>query len=90
MEVARTARDTAVTVRDTGIGIPQTLLAGLGSPFYQVADYLTRKTGGLGLGLAIVKHVAEAHKGSLTITSVPGRGTAFKLTFPDTEPCSRD
>lgn len=87
VEVTRTALDTAVTVRDTGIGIPEALMAGLGNPFYQVADYLTRKTGGLGLGLAIVKHVAEAHKGSLSIKSVPGQGTAFTLAFSNTNPC---
>jgi len=87
VEIARTGHLTSVTVSDAGIGIPKGLLSSLGNPFYQVADYLTRKTGGLGLGLAIVKHVAEAHKGSLTITSVQGQGTVFILTFPNTDPC---
>lgn len=86
-EVTRSELYTAVTVRDTGIGIPKELISGLGNPFYQVADYLTRKTGGLGLGLAIAKHVAEAHNGSLSIASVPGQGTAFTLTFGNTDPC---
>lgn len=87
VEVTRTEDNTAVAVRDTGIGIPAELLAGLGNPFYQVADYLTRKTGGLGLGLAIVKHVAEAHHGSLTISSAPGQGAAFTITFSNSDPC---
>lgn len=78
----------SVTVRDSGIGIPQELLSGLGNPFYQVADYLTRKTGGLGLGLAIVKRVAEAHKGSVLVKSEPGRGTAFSITFRKTGACA--
>lgn len=90
VEVSRTASDTAVTVKDTGIGIPKDLLSGLGNPFYQVADYLTRKTGGLGLGLAIVKHIAEAHKGSLNIASVAGQGTEFTLAFRNIDPCSQD
>lgn len=72
----------AVTVSDSGIGIPKELLSGLGNPFYQVADYLTRKTGGLGLGLAIVKRVAEAHKGGVIVHSKPGKGTEFTVTFP--------
>jgi len=71
----------SVTVEDSGIGIPEELLSGVGSPFYQVADYLTRKTGGLGLGLAIVKRVAEAHKGGVSVRSEPGKGTAFTVTF---------
>jgi len=78
----------AVTVSDSGIGIPKELLSGLGNPFYQVADYLTRKTGGLGLGLAIVKRVAEAHKGSVTVRSEPGKGTAFTVTFRKAGACA--
>lgn len=85
----RTPERTAVTVADTGIGIPAELLAGLGNPFYQVADYLTRKTGGLGLGLAIVKHVAEAHNGGAEIRSAPGGGTVFRLTFGNCDPCEK-
>lgn len=78
----------AVTVSDSGIGIPNELLSGLGNPFYQVADYLTRKTGGLGLGLAIVKRVAEAHKGSVTVRSEAGKGTVFTVTFRKAGACA--
>lgn len=87
--VERAADRTSVTVADTGIGIPEELLGGLGNPFYQIADYLTRKTGGLGLGLAIVKRIAEAHNGGVAIKSVPGNGTTFTLTFSNTAPCGK-
>ena len=87
VEISRSGDGTRVAVKDTGMGIPEGLISGLGNPFYQVADYLTRKTGGLGLGLAIAKHVAEAHKGSLAITSVPGQGTVFALAFRNINPC---
>lgn len=70
-----------VTVSDTGIGIPEELISGLGTPFYQIADYMTRKTGGLGLGLAIVKQVVEAHDGRMSVKKREGGGTAFTLTF---------
>lgn len=83
ISVDRSAAFTSVTVKDTGIGIPAELLSGLGNPFYQIADYLTRKTGGLGLGLAIVKNVAEAHHGGVTVKSVQGEGTLFTMTFGD-------
>jgi two-component system phosphate regulon sensor histidine kinase PhoR len=37
---------------------------------------------GSGLGLAIVKHIAEAHSGSVTVDSNPGRGSVFALHLP--------
>lgn len=90
ISIAHTGESTKVMVSDTGVGIPRELLSGVGNPFYQVADYLTRKTGGLGLGLAIVKHVAEAHNGRAEIQSTPQEGTIVTLTFPDADPCRKD
>ncbi len=81
----------SVTVSDSGLGIPEELVDGLGTPFYQLAEHMTRKTGGLGLGLALVKHVVEAHNGRLSVRSVPGKGTSFTLSFsagPATSPCA--
>jgi signal transduction histidine kinase len=75
------AGSVSVTVSDSGIGIPKELIAGLGTPFYQIADYLTRTVGGLGLGLAIVKQVVEAHNGQMSAKNLPGGGTAFTVTF---------
>lgn len=88
IEVVSDSEKAAITVRDTGPGIPAEFLTRLGNPFYQVADYLTRKSGGLGLGLAIAKRVAEAHRGSLTVTSAAGKGAVFSLSFSHRDPCS--
>lgn len=79
----------SVTVSDSGIGIPKELISGLGTPFYQVADYMTRTVGGLGLGLAIVKQVVEAHNGQMSAKNLPGGGTAFTVTLKKTGPCAR-
>jgi len=49
-----------LSVEDAGIGIPEEKLNAIYDPFYQVADYLTRKSGGLGLGLALIKPVFRA------------------------------
>lgn len=87
ISVTAGASSAAVTVADSGIGIPPELLDGLGNPFYQVADYLTRKTGGLGLGLAVVKRIAEAHKGGISVTSAPGKGARFTVTFRKNAAC---
>lgn len=71
----------SVTVVDSGIGIPEELVSGLGTPFYQIADHMTRKTGGLGLGLAIVKQVVESHNGTFSVRNREGGGTAFTVSF---------
>ncbi|MCX5792331.1 MAG: hybrid sensor histidine kinase/response regulator [Elusimicrobia bacterium] len=84
--VERYEEETSVAVRDTGIGIPAELLSAVGDPFYQVADYMTRKTGGIGLGLAIAKNVAETHKGGISVRNLPGEGAEFMVTFSNTDP----
>ena len=70
------------TVADTGIGIDQLHIARLTERFYRVDKSRSRETQGTGLGLAIVKHVLLRHRASLTINSVPGKGSCFTVTFP--------
>jgi signal transduction histidine kinase len=42
----------------------------------------SRELGGTGLGLSIVKHIAESHRGSVSVSSVPGEGTVFRIQLP--------
>jgi two-component system phosphate regulon sensor histidine kinase PhoR len=71
-------------VRDTGAGIAAEHLPRLTERFYRVDRSRSRESGGTGLGLAIVKHVMQRHGGSLSISSEVGKGSCFKLVFPET------
>jgi signal transduction histidine kinase len=73
-----------VSVRDTGIGIAPGDVGRVFDRFWR-ADAARSRTGerpGFGLGLAISKWIAEAHGGSIGVTSRPGRGTTFTVTIP--------
>ena len=81
-----TSTDDEVTmsfaVRDTGIGIEPSKIAGLFDPFQQADASTTRRFGGTGLGLTISNELARAMSGAIDVESVVGRGSTFTLTLP--------
>src|SRR4029079_14861124 len=69
----------AVSVSDTGSGIPQEYLPHIFDKFVQVPG---AATGGAGLGLAISKLIVEAHGGQISVQSERGKGSTFTFTLP--------
>ena len=79
--VHRRGADVAITVTDTGVGIPPHEQERILERFYRVDQ--SSRNAGIGLGLSIVSHVASLHGGKIEIESVEGEGSKFSLWLPD-------
>ncbi len=74
--------EVVVSVTDEGQGVAREHLPRLFERFYRVDKARSRDLGGTGLGLAIVKHVAQIHGGRVSVDSVLGRGSTFRIHLP--------
>ncbi|MPM77643.1 Sensor histidine kinase ResE [bioreactor metagenome] len=73
-----------ISVKDTGIGIPQDKLQDVFERFKQVNNRLTKISEGSGIGLSLVKSFVELHGGAIEVKSELEKGTEFIITLPDT------
>jgi signal transduction histidine kinase len=65
-----------IEVEDTGRGVPASSMESIFDPFY------TTRAAGTGLGLAIVSQIVQEHSGTITVTSVEGQGSCFRVDIP--------
>lgn len=75
----------AVSIRDSGIGIPPDHLDKIFDEFYQVEYYATRRAGGCGLGLHIARRLTESMQGRITVRSSLGEGSVFSVFLKKAE-----
>lgn len=73
---------TVLEVADTGMGIPKAEQEMLFTRFFRSSTATKNLIAGTGLGLSIVKLTAEAHGGTLSVESVEGEGTTFRVVLP--------
>jgi two-component system phosphate regulon sensor histidine kinase PhoR len=78
-----------LVVGDQGPGIPAEEHRRIFERFYRTRQARGTNVRGSGIGLSLVKHIAEAHGGTVTVDSEPGRGAAFIVDIPLVEPPSR-
>jgi PAS domain S-box-containing protein len=74
-----------IMVKDTGIGIPENSFRLIFESFRQYSQLDSRKYEGTGLGLAITKRLVEAMNGKISLESEVGKGSVFKIVFPNVE-----
>jgi len=85
MPLTATARATElveITVRDTGVGIPEKALPHIFDYFYRYLDENTRRESGTGIGLALTKELVELHHGTILVTSQENEGSEFAIRLP--------
>lgn len=74
---------TYISVKDTGVGIPNDKLDIIFKNFEQVDRTLTRGAEGTGIGLALVKNIIKAHEGEINVVSEVNKGSEFIITLND-------
>ena len=76
----------SISVKDTGIGIPEDKLDSIFERFSQVDGTASRKYEGTGIGLSLTKEIVELHGGNISVKSKPGKGSTFTVTLPIGKP----
>jgi two-component system sensor histidine kinase EvgS len=71
-----------IAVSDTGIGIKEEDLHKLFTAYVRIEDAKTKKYGGMGLGLTISRNLAALLGGTISVTSIYGKGTTFIVSLP--------
>jgi len=78
ISLSTNANTASITVKDTGHGIPPERIGRIFDPFFTTKSH----SRGTGLGLSVCYSIVKQHHGEITVESEPGRGAAFRVSFP--------
>jgi signal transduction histidine kinase len=81
VEAKNIADDILVSIKDSGVGIPEEDLPYIFNDFY-TGKSAPKDAKGSGLGLAITRRIIETHDGAITVESEPGKGSTFRIRLP--------
>jgi len=82
IELAETETSARLSIKDTGVGIPEKELPNLFKRFHRIENTRSRSHEGTGIGLALVKELVELHGGKIEVQSIEGKGTTFTINIP--------
>lgn len=80
--VTNNEKSMLIKIKDEGLGIPAAEIPHVFKKFHRIDNSDRRKIGGTGLGLAVCKEIAEAHGGTITVSSEYGEGSVFSVLLP--------
>ncbi|HEX6180992.1 MAG TPA: ATP-binding protein [Chitinophagaceae bacterium] len=82
LHIAQSGEQVQVSVSDTGVGIPEDQLDKIFNRFHRIENTEGRSLEGTGIGLAMVKELVRLHRGTVKVTSQPGKGSTFTVSIP--------
>ena len=71
-----------LSVEDKGIGMSKSVQSKIFERFYRQSSGNVHDVKGFGLGLNYVRAIVDAHKGEITVSSEPGKGSKFEIFLP--------
>ena len=82
VETRNSERGVLMTVEDKGIGMSKSVQSKIFERFYRQSSGNVHDVKGFGLGLNYVRAIIDAHKGTVNVTSEPGKGSSFEIFLP--------
>ena len=82
LETSNSEKNCSISIRDNGIGMEKKYFKHIFRKYYRIPTGNIHNVKGFGIGLNFVKNVVNAHNGRIEVSSIPGKGTEFRIKLP--------